>query len=258
MTAARGGLALQDSVALERRRQPVFELCAETITACIAAREGGAARIEFCRELDAEGLTPDDGALAEAIRVSGLPVHMLLRPRAGDFVYTDGEFARMREEMRRGMVVGAAGFALGLLRADGRVDVERTRALVEMAEGREVTFHRAFDVTASPEDALEDVIVSGCGRVLTSGGAADVFAGAAMLERLVAQARGRLEIAVGGGLRIANAAAVARQTGARHFHGSLRQVEDGPGGGVRDAGAVTSGGVVSMVRELAAGMRQRD
>ncbi len=240
---------------------PVFELCAETVQACRAAREGGAQRIELCRDLDQEGLTPGDDLIAAAIPASGLPVHVLLRPRAGDFVYTDAEFAQMQEEMRRALALGAAGFALGLLLPDRRIDIARTRRLVELADGRQVTFHRAFDAAVSLEGALEDVIRTGCGRLLTSGGAADVVTGAATLKRLVAQAGARIEIAVGGGLRIANARQVARATGAMHFHGSLRHAE-AVGTPVTDASAqdlasddqVRSGDVSAIIRELCHGM----
>lgn len=129
----------------------------------------------------------------------------------------------MREDLLHAKSLGARGFALGVLHADGRVDVERTRELVELAAPLEVTFHRAFDLTPSLDEALEDVIAAGCGRVLTSGGARDVVAGAESLARLVEQSRGRIAVAAGGGLRLANAAEVARATGASHFHGSVRR-----------------------------------
>ena len=112
---------------------------------------------------------------------------------------------------------------LGVLRGDGTVDVERTRELVVLADPLEVTFHRAFDLTRSLDAALEDVIATGCRRVLTSGGECDVVAGAGNLARLVERAAGRITIAVGGGLRLDNAALVARATPARHFHGSVRR-----------------------------------
>ncbi len=129
----------------------------------------------------------------------------------------------MREDLAHARSLGVSGFVLGILKPDGRVDVGRTRELVELAAGLEMTFHRAFDQTPSLEEALEDVIAAGCRRVLTSGGAPDVVAGAESLRRLVERARGRIAVAAGGGLRLANAVAVARITGASHFHGSLRR-----------------------------------
>jgi len=200
----------------------VFELWAESVDACLAARAGGAHRIELCTALSEGGLTPSYGLLNEAVKKSGLPVHVLIRPRGGDFIYTHSEMDVMREDLEFSHSVGASGVVLGLLRADCTVDVEQTRHFVEMAGTLEVTFNRAFDYTVSQEEALEDVIAAGCRRVLTSGGEPDVVRGAESLARLVSQAAGRIDVAIGGGLRLNNAAAVARTTGAQHFHGSLR------------------------------------
>ena len=208
-------------------RKIIFELCAESIQACLAARDGGADRIELCTALSEGGLTPSHGLTREAIRRSGLPVHVLLRPRTGDFLYTNDEFTLMCEDLRHARTLGASGFVLGILRADGTVDTQRIREIVELAAPLEVTFHRAFDYTASLEQALEDVIATGCRRVLTSGGERDVIAGADRLARLVELAAGRIEIAAGGGLRIKDAAVLARATRASHFHGSLRRSEVG-------------------------------
>lgn len=246
-------------------RTIVFELCAENIQACLAARDGGASRIELCAALSEGGLTPSYGLIHEAVRRSGLPVHVLLRPRGGDFVYSQSEFDVICEDLRQAKLLGASGVVLGALQGDNTVDVRRTRELVAMASPLEVTFNRAFDHSASLEQALEDLIATGCGRVLTSGGERDVASGAKSLARLVEQAAGRIEIAVGGGLRLKNAAAVARMTGARHFHGSLRRHGSGPlpcnsTGGHSDAGCfgqprflVDSGDVRTMIENLVSG-----
>lgn len=208
-------------------RKIVFELCAESIQACLAAREGGADRIELCASLGEGGLTPSHSLIQAAVQRSGLPVHVLLRPRSGDFLYTDDEFALMREDLLHARTLGASGFVIGILRADNTVDMERTRELVGLAAPHEVTFHRAFDYTRSLDQALEDVIATGCRRILTSGGERDVLAGAGKLAQLVKLASGRIEIAAGGGLRIKDAATLARTTLANHFHGSLRRSEAG-------------------------------
>ena len=204
-------------------RKIVFELCAETIDACLVAREGGADRIELCSALSEGGLTPSHGLLSFAVAESGLPVHVLIRPRGGDFVYSAAEIAVMRTDIEHAKSCGASGVVLGILRADATVDVESTRAMVDIARPMEVTFHRAFDVTSSLAQALEDVIASGCNRVLTSGGERDVVVGAHSLAALVKQAGDRIEIAVGGGLRIQNAASLSQTIRAQHFHGSLRR-----------------------------------
>ena len=204
-------------------RSIVFELCAENIQACHAALEGGADRIELCSALNEGGITPSHGLICEAMVATRLPVHVMLRPRGGDFVYTDDEFAVMVRDLEHIRQLEVSGVVLGLLHPDGTVDVERTTRLVKAAAPLEVTFHRAFDEVADLAGALEDVIRTGCHRVLTSGGAVDALSGATTLSSLLSQAAGRIEIAVGGGLRLHNAAELARTTGARHFHGSMRQ-----------------------------------
>jgi copper homeostasis protein len=207
-------------------RAITFELCAETLQACLAAGEGGADRIELCSALSEEGLTPSHALIRAAIEHSGLPVYVLLRPRGGNFHYTPEEFSLMRDDLLHARALGASGFALGVLHADATVDIDRTRELVELASPLEVTFHRAFDVTPSLDQALENVITTGCRRILTSGGERDVVAGGANLARLVTLAAGRIEVAAGGGLRIQNAASVVRATKAHHFHGSVRRISN--------------------------------
>jgi copper homeostasis protein len=204
-------------------RKIVFELCAETIDACLAARDGGASRIELCSGLSEGGLTPSHGLVRAAIAQSGLPVHILIRPRGGDFLYSAAEIALMRDDIAHVKSLGAAGVVLGVLAFGCTVDLAATGALVELARPMQVTFHRAFDATPSLTQALEDVIATGCDRVLTSGGQRDVVAGAQMLAELVRRSCGRIEVAVGGGLRLQNAASLSRITGATHFHGSLRR-----------------------------------
>lgn len=204
-------------------RKIIFELCAETLDACLAARDGGASRIELCSGLSEGGLTPSHALVRAAIEQSGLPVHVLVRPRGGDFLYSADELALMCDDIAHVKSLGAAGVVLGVLAADGTVDIAATRSLAELARPMQVTFHRAFDATPSLTAALEDVIATGCNRVLTSGGQRDVVAGSEALAELVRQASGRIDVAVGGGLRLQNAASLSRVTGATHFHGSLRR-----------------------------------
>jgi copper homeostasis protein len=206
----------------------VFELCAETMEACLAAEEGGADRIELCAALDVDGLTPSHALIEQAVSHCGIPVHVMVRPHGESFHYDAAAFSTMCDEIQYTRRVGAAGVVLGVLLANGAVDIERTRALVELAHPLEVTFHRAFDATPDLEQALQDVIAAGCHRVLTSGGAADVVAGSAMLARLVECASNRIAVAVGGGLRLHNARQVSRSTRARHFHGSLSPDDSAP------------------------------
>jgi copper homeostasis protein len=207
----------------------IFELCAETLDACLEGKAGGASRIELCSHLEVGGLTPDPGLVVQVVQQSGLPVHVMVRPRAGNFFYSDAEFDAMCADLQALRPLGIAGVVFGILHEDRAVDVERTRQLVELAAPLSVTFHRAFDETPDIFAALEVVIDAGCDRILTSGGAPDVLAGAMVLGELVARADGRIAIAVGGGLRLGNAELVAGTTWATHFHGTIRRPAVGDG-----------------------------
>ncbi len=201
--------------------RPELEICAETLQACDAAREGGADRIELCSALSESGLTPSHGLIRAAIRRSGLPVHVLLRPRAGDFVYSDAEYETMRDDLLHAAELGAGGVVLGLLLRDGTVDAERTGALVALAGPLPVTFHRAFDRSKNLPDALETIIGCGCARLLSSGGEPTATEGVAMLRKLTRQAAGRIRIAAGGGIRLGTAGALIGQVRV-DLHASLR------------------------------------
>ena len=199
----------------------LFELCAETMQAAQAAESGGANRIELCSQLSIGGVTPSQELISAVIRELSIPVHILIRPRGGDFVYSPAEFDQMRRQIEQVKQAGAAGIAVGVLLPDGSVDAERSRQLVSLARPLSVTFHRAFDETSNLTDALDSVIQTGADCLLTSGGAPDVLAGAASIARLRRQAADRLEIMAGGGLRLAILADVVRLTGVSYLHGSL-------------------------------------
>ena len=206
----------------------LFELCADSLEAARAAQAGGADRMELCEELAISGVTPSEALLREVLSAVSLPVHVLIRPRGGDFFYSAEEFHRMTLQIEQAKTAGAAGVALGVLLEDGRVDVERTRELVELARPLHVTFHRAFDETSRADygmdEALEDVIDTGADSLLTSGGAANVLIGAEQIGRLQAQAGDRLEVMAGGGLKLDNLAEVVRRSGVTCLHGSLSRM----------------------------------
>jgi copper homeostasis protein len=206
----------------------LFELCAETVQAAQAAELGGADRIELCSQLPIGGVTPSEDLISAVIRVLSIPVHVLIRPRGGDFVYSPAEFAQMRRQIEQVKQAGAAGIAIGVLLPNGNVDERRSRDLVSVAHPLSVTFHRAFDETADLSRALESVIQTGADCLLTSGGAPDVLTGAASIARLRRQAAGRLEIMAGGGLRLANLPEVVRLTGVSYLHGSLTRRNAAP------------------------------
>ncbi|MDR3727637.1 MAG: copper homeostasis protein CutC [Terracidiphilus sp.] len=199
----------------------LFELCAENLESAKAAEFGGASRIELCAELAIGGVTPSIELTTAVLRALSIPVHVLIRPRGGNFVYSAEEFAVMQRQVAQAKQAGAAGVVLGMLRPDCRVEVERSRALVELAHPMTVTFHRAFDATPDLSEALEAVIETGADCLLTSGGEPDVLAGAEAIRRLRTQAGERLSVMAGGGLRLANLVEVVQRTGVSLLHGSL-------------------------------------
>lgn len=205
----------------------LFELCAESLEAARAAELGGANRIELCSDLGCGGVTPRFELMAASIASLSIPVYVLIRPRSGGFVFSAAEFALMQRQVAAAKKAGARGVAIGILLPDGRVDVERTRALVELARPMEATFHRAFDETPDLSEALERVIETGATGLLTSGGAREVLDGAESIAALRRQAGDRIAIIAGGGLRLATLAEVVRRSGAFSLHGSLTRKNGG-------------------------------
>jgi copper homeostasis protein len=223
----------------------VLEISVESVERAAAAARGGADRIELCAQLAVGGITPREELMRAARAAVQVPIFAMIRPRAGDFVYSAKEFADMRASIELAKGLEGDGVVLGLLTADGLVDVARTRDLVETAKPLPVTFHRAFDECADQLAALEDVIQTGAKRILTSGGGASAAAGAEMLARLVAAAGERITILPGAGIHTGNIAEVVRTTGAREFHSGLSSVV-GRGADEREFQA----GVEQLAKEL--------
>ncbi len=203
-----------------------FEICAESLESAMVAEAGGADSVELCCQLALSGMTPAPRVMVETVRALSIPVHVLIRPRGGDFVYSEAEFHLMEEETRAAKSAGAAGIAIGFLLPDGSIDLDRTRRMVALAAPMEVTFHRAFDEAADLEQALEEIISCGVNRLLTSGGKPTAHQGSAEIAALDKQARGRIRIMAGGGLTLCNLLAVARATGVSSFHGSMIRKKD--------------------------------
>lgn len=205
----------------------MFELCAESLEAARAGEAGGADRIELCTDLPIGGVTPGLELLRATIAALIIPVHVLIRPRGGDFVYTSEEFEQMRHQIKVCKQEGAKGVVFGVLRADGQVDVERSRILVKESLPMKTIFHRAFDATRDLSEALQAVMQTGADGLLTSGGAPDVQRGAGMIGRLREQAGSRLQVMAGGGLALTNLVSVVRQSGVSSLHGSLNGKDRG-------------------------------
>ena len=202
--------------------EPVLEVCCGDMESVRGAVEGGAQRIELCEALELDGLTPGEEMMREAIG-TGIPVQVLIRPREGAFVYSEEEVARMRRDIQLARRLGAHGVVIGALRADGTIDREAIRILVNEAEGLSITFHRAFDVCTRPLESLEDIIALGCHRLLSSGQQSSAEQGIPLLRELVRQSAGRLIIMPGAGVNADNARRILAQTGAYELHGSLRR-----------------------------------
>jgi copper homeostasis protein len=199
-----------------------LEVCIDSVESAIAAERGGAKRVELCSDLLEGGITPGAGLIASVRRRIAIGLYVMIRPRGGDFYYTDLEFEVMQEEIAHARHLGADGVVLGLLDRQGRVDVARTRKLVELAAPLSVTFHRAIDMTPDLPAAFDDVLSTGATRILTSGGAPCAMQGMVEIARMVEVSSGRIAIMPGGGITPENIAAIAQATGASEFHSSAR------------------------------------
>jgi copper homeostasis protein len=199
-----------------------LEICCDSIDSALAAEQGGAQRIELCSSLLEGGLTPSAGFI-ETVRAStSIALFVMIRPRGGDFCYSDAEFAAMRKDILAARSAGVDGLVFGLLNRDGHVDVARTAALVEAAGPLPVTFHRAFDLSADLDKSLEDVIRTGAQQILTSGGMPAALEGAKQIRRLVEAAGKRIKIMAGSGIHSKNAREVIAQTHVHEIHASAK------------------------------------
>jgi len=199
----------------------LLEISVESLEAAMAAERGGADRIELCSDLSVGGVAPSAELLRGVRSRLRIPIFSMIRPRAGDFVYSGDELSAMRRSIAAAKESGMDGVVLGILTKDRRVDVARTRELVEFARPLPVTYHRAFDESAHLHQALEDVIKTGAQRILTSGGSQSAPEGAGRIGGLVAAAGDRIFIVPGAGINASNVLHVAQQTGASEFHSGL-------------------------------------
>jgi copper homeostasis protein len=201
-----------------------LEICVDTVESAITAQEAGADRVELCDNLSEGGTTPCFGTISSARSNLTIGLHVIIRPRGGDFLYTDLEYDIMRRDIECCGELGADGIVLGILRSDGDIDIERTSRLIELAQPMSVTFHRAFDMCTDPLKGLEDVVDTGASRLLTSGQKDKVPDGVSLINQLVKKAGSRIVIMPGSGINSSNISDIALATGAREFHMTARKI----------------------------------
>lgn len=190
-------------------------------TTCLAVA-GGAHRIELCASLTEGGVTPSYGTIVRCRESFSVSLYPIIRPRSGDFLYSDDEYTSMQKDILLCKSLQCDGVVIGLLKSDGQIDLKRTAALIDLAYPLGVTFHRAFDRCLDPEQALEQLISIGCERVLTSGQQLTAPAGATLIAKLQQQASDRIVVMPGSGVRPDNVEELALKTGCVEFHSSLR------------------------------------
>lgn len=200
----------------------ILEIAANSVASALAAQEGGAGRVELCTALELGGLTPSHAQIALARERLRIPLYVLIRPRAGDFLYGELECETMLRDIETCASLGCDGVVLGVLDAEGRVDTARCRPLIAAAGKLGVTFHRAFDLSRDPAQALEDIVTLGCECILTSGMQGSAADGSALIRELVEQAGDRIVVMPGAGITARNIAALAAATGAHEFHASAK------------------------------------
>ena len=200
----------------------IIEIATSDFSTTRSAVEGGADRIELCSNLPEGGTTPSCGTILKCREAFDIPIFPIIRPRGGDFLYTDEEFSVMMTDVEYCKKIDCDGIVTGLLKADGSIDVKRTALLIQKAYPMEVTFHRAFDRCSNPFEAMEQLLEIGCVRILTSGQKPLATEGVDLIAELHRMAGHRIHIMPGSGVRKENIRSLAEQTGCAEFHSSLR------------------------------------
>ena len=205
-----------------------LEVCVDSLESAINAQEGGAHRIELCNSLFEGGTTPSSGTIISVRNNLSIDLHVIIRPRGGDFLYTDPEYDIMRRDIEICGEYGVNGIVIGILMEDGEIDVERTAKLIDLAKPMTATFHRAFDMCADPLRGLQDVISTGASRLLTAGHTNSAFEGMELIRRLIKKSGKKIIVMPGSGINETNIQKIAGNTGAKEFHLSGKKaVESG-------------------------------
>ena len=203
----------------------IIEACVNSAISAIEAQKGGADRVELCENLHDGGTTPSAGSIAFARKNLQIGLLVMIRPRGGDFLYSADEFQIMKEDIRVSKNLGADGVVFGILLPDGTIDKERMKILIDLARPMGITCHRAFDMTANPYQAMEDLMSLGIDRILTSGQQPTAPQGSGLIRELITQAKDRIIIMPGSGVKEHNVAALVSATGAKEVHIHLEKQE---------------------------------
>ncbi|MBN1340013.1 MAG: copper homeostasis protein CutC [Bacteroidales bacterium] len=211
---------------MQSSKKYMLEICAASVASAISAERGGADRVELISSLSEGGVTPGAATIRLARKNISIGLFVIIRPRAGDFCYSGPEFEVMKEDIKTAKDLGADGMVSGILLPDGSVDIKRTSELVQLTKPLEFSFHRAFDMTSDPFEALNDIISSGADRMLTSGQKNKALEGVELIRQLVEKAGDRIIIMAGSGISEENIRELALKTGAQEFHATLRGMVD--------------------------------
>lgn len=198
----------------------IIEVCAESYEYAVKAEKAGADRIELCKDLHLDGLTPDYECAKKTIDSLNIPVFILIRPRAGDFIYSDEEFELMKQDVVKFKEMGCKGIVSGILNSDNSIDLKRTKELVELSKPLEFTFHRAFDIVENPLNKIENLIEIGVNRVLTSGQKNKAIEALELLKELNNISKNRIKIMPGGGITKKN---ITKFSSFSEIHGSFKK-----------------------------------
>ncbi len=196
----------------------ILEVCIDSVESALAAQEGGAGRVELCANLDVGGTTPDEDMVRSVRGKISIPLHMMIRPRGGDFCYSDGEFETMHHETETAKTLGVDGVVFGILDSGGNIDVGRSGQLLELARPMSVTFHRAFDECSDLFRGMDDLRTLGIDRVLTSGGKGEILDNARLMRDLASRSNGTVKIMAGGGVNFENISDLLRLAGVDEVH----------------------------------------
>lgn len=211
-----------------KNKKAKLEICAFHIDSCIIAERAGAARVELCDNPLEGGTTPSYATIKTVREKISILLYPIVRPRAGNFLYSNDEFAILKEDVKMCKQLGCDGISTGVQKLNGEIDTERLQRIAEWAYPMGVTCHRVFDCTPDPFKALEDIINGGCERILTSGLQSSAPKGSALLQQLIKQAGNRIVIMPGAGVNSSNIAKLKEETGATEFHSSAKRIAPNP------------------------------